>query len=97
MGKKAREIRTAIKGFARKLGYRETELGELKPVVTKAEARRRFLQYKWNLSFLVIPSVRELYEQFKEMAERDIVACLHERMVEEIDAEILSELDALAV
>jgi hypothetical protein len=97
MGKKAREIRTAIKGFARKLGYKETELGELKPIITKAEARRRFLQWKWNLSFLVIPSVRELYEQFKDIAEQDIAASLAGCMKEEIDAQILGELDALAV
>ena len=97
MGRKAREIRSAIKGFARKLGYKETELGELKPVITKAEARRRFLQWKWNLSFLVIESWRSIYAQFKDIAERDIVVCMNERIKEEIDAEILGELDALAV
>lgn len=41
MGKRAREDRAAIKQMAHSLGYRETELGELRPTISKAEARRQ--------------------------------------------------------
>jgi len=98
MGKRARDIRSAVKGFARKLGYKETELGELKAVVTKAEARRRFLDWKWKLSFLFVESIREMrafYEANKIDIQCDIIDSMSRRIAEEtdcsvIDAEILA-------
>jgi hypothetical protein len=95
MGKRAREIRTAVKGFANKLGYQEDELGELKVTLTKAEARRRFLEWKWNLSFLVVETARDLrvfYEVHKASIRSDLLARMGSLVVEEIDAQILSLL-----
>ena len=43
MGKKSRRLRNNVKSMVRQLGYKEDELGELKPVVSKAEARERWL------------------------------------------------------
>jgi len=43
MGKRGRLHRANVKKFSRELGYKETELGELRPVMSKAEARERWL------------------------------------------------------
>ena len=95
MGKRAREIRSAIKGVARSCGYKETELGELKPIVSKAEARRRFLTWKWAVSSMVITPWRELvtlYVDHKQTFQNEIVSALTGRIQEEMDAEILGYL-----
>jgi hypothetical protein len=92
VGKKARELRSAVKTFARSLGYRETELGELKATVSKAEARRRFLRWKWDLSFMVVESARELRELYVKnrlAIQLELVASLGEAISKENDCAIL--------
>lgn len=44
MGKRHRESRTALKRVLRRFGVRETELGEIREDISKAEARRRLLR-----------------------------------------------------
>lgn len=44
MGQRHREKRKITKSLARRFGMRETELGELKQQVSKAEHRRRFIR-----------------------------------------------------
>jgi hypothetical protein len=44
MGKRHREARKVTKGILRRFGYYQTELGELRESISKAEARRRLLR-----------------------------------------------------
>jgi hypothetical protein len=47
MGQLHRRKRKSTKSLARRFGMRETELGELQHRVSKAEARRRFVERHW--------------------------------------------------
>jgi hypothetical protein len=90
MGKKARHRRSEEKqlakllnftlegavGASRTLGYRETEMGELKAVVTKAEARRRFLRWR-GLCAELMESVRnfDIQKFFTEERVEEVPGC----------------------
>jgi hypothetical protein len=84
MGKKGREDRKAVKRIARSLGYKETELGELKVTVSKAEARRRWLE-------------REARHNRRRLWEMELIAVISEDAINEIhaieDARVFSAIE----
>ena len=84
MGKKARRERSKVKYLAWLRGFKESELGELRPRLTKAEARRRFIR-AWEARMRIQD---ELLRIISQQAIDDIHA------VE--DARAFSQLDAMA-
>jgi len=81
MGKRHRKQRAAEKAAARWLGYRETELGELRRQESKAEVRRRFLRREENRLRLE----REILERLERRAVEDIQAQEDRRIFSEIN------------
>lgn len=90
MGQKHREKRKQVKAqLLLKLPDQrryETELGELKVRMTKAEARRRLL-FRHSV---VYPTAEEMRELSKD-APFDIVQRMSEKVAEEVDAFLLRE------
>ena len=109
MGKRARERRKEEKRAAKVLdftlaktarlfGFKENELGELRAVMTKAEARRRFIRWR-EACAAALASVRafdpvEFCKAHANEIERDLVNALSSRIAEDIDREVLGELAA---
>lgn len=60
MGKRHRRKRQRAKVLAFRFGIRETELGELKARVSKAEARRILVERRVNRDFIEQQIVEEL-------------------------------------
>lgn len=90
MGKRAREHRKWVKAELRSLtGLRqyETELGELKVRMTKAEARRRLL-FRYSV---VYPTDAEMLEMAKD-AKYDVIRSMTDAVTLEIDAFVMGEI-----
>lgn len=70
MGNRSRQKRAQVKDMCRQLNYRENEFGELRHKMTKAEARRRFLEQERRKR----AAIREVVEVCCRQAQEDMHA-----------------------
>lgn len=95
MGRRARELRSKVKRYARLHGFKEDEYGELRHRMSKAEARLRFASHvKRALDAFVASALEgseELLRALLPEARSDILA----RMIELATTEMQAIEDAL--
>jgi hypothetical protein len=81
MGKRSREVRKQVKKLLRHYGVVETELGELKVKMTKAEARRRLLRAELSRE----EAFQSIMETMSRQAMADICAMEDARVFAMLD------------
>lgn len=84
MGQRHREERKRVKRSFRQLGLAETEFGELRVRMTKAEVRRRVLRRVEESRAMRLQMEREILELAARRATEDVQAAM--------DAEVFGEL-----